>query len=297
MTIAQLLHNPKAGDKDHTEEKLIALIEAEGFNAVYASIKEDGWENFEPDAEILAIMGGDGTVRRVAGALIKQNKTDSYLLGLLPMGTANNIAKTLQIQGDANELVKAWHHKKTTAMDAAIIKGLPDDNFFIEGFGYGIFPQLMVEMKKLDKKKLDTPAKEMTKALEVLHNIVLNHEANYCRIVVDGVSHTGHFILAEVMNICSVGPNLQLAPEANPGDGVFEVVLIPEKQRLHFADFLQHKLAGNECPPFPYQTISGKQIQIKWDDTLMHADDELITVKKPVEIDIEIRPSALKFLI
>ncbi|RYY37737.1 MAG: hypothetical protein EOP46_01525 [Sphingobacteriaceae bacterium] len=152
-------------------------------------------------------------------------------------------------------------------------------------------------MKKVDKLKLDTPEKEIQKATEVLHDIVLDYKAKYCRVNIDGEIITGNFLLAEVMNIRSVGPNLVLAPDANPGDGMLEVVLIPEDQRRQFADYLTHIINGNSCPPFNYQTYSGKNISIEWDDTLLHADDELVELQEKAAISIEIQHSAMKFLV
>lgn len=297
MPIARLLHNPKAGDKDHTEDKLVALIEGEGFECSYASVKEDGWKDIPDDADIVVIIGGDGTVRKVARELLNA-ATGHSAIGLLPFGTANNIAKTLNIQADVPAIVRSWHGKKIQLIDVGVISGLPGPNFFIEGFGFGVFPQLVHDIKKIDKKKLmDTPAKEVNFALQILHDIVLDYEPRYCRIVVDGVSHTGNFLLAEIMNIRSVGPNLELNPGADPGDGQLEVILVPEKQRRQFADHLLHIKNGTECPLYPYETLKGEEIKIKWDDVLLHADDELMELKEPAEVAIKIHAGALKFLV
>ncbi|RCH54071.1 diacylglycerol kinase [Mucilaginibacter hurinus] len=297
MPIAALLHNPKAGDKDHSEEKLIAVIEQGGFECNYASLKEEGWEEIPEDADLVVIVGGDGTIRKVAKVLLT---TVGWRLdiGLLPAGTANNIAKTLQIDKAMEPTVQSWHQKKVQAMDVGVISGLPDANFFIEGFGFGIFPKLMHDIKKIDKQKLmDTPEKEIMMALKMLRDIVLNYEAKYCHLVIDGVNHSGNFILAEVMNIRSLGPNLVLAPNADPGDGLFEIILLPENQRHKFADHLLHLCNAVDCPPYPYQTLTGQEIKFKWDGRLMHADDELIEIDHPVQTDIKVHAGALSFLV
>ena len=51
------------------------------------------------------------------------------------------------------------------------------------------------------------------------------------------------------MNTQSIGPNLNLAPFADPGDGQFEVILISERQRDEFATYVHNKLHGIEQPP------------------------------------------------
>lgn len=297
MPKAKLLHNPRAGDKDHSKENLIELIANAGFDTDYSSIKEDGWEEVSADTDMVVIVGGDGTVRRAAKAILKTNMHCPYLIGLLPFGTANNIAKTLKIDGDLKEIVQSWHNKKTLPFDVTYVSGLEEQVLFLEGFGYGIFPQLMKDMKLVDKKKLDTPEKEIKKALEVLKEIVLNFEGRECIINVDNETISGCYLLVEAMNICSIGPNLHLAPNAEPGDGVLELVLLPEKQRRQFADYLQHLIDGNDCPAFPYQTYSGKNISLKWMGVDMHADDELIPYQQPANLTLSIKPGLMQFLV
>lgn len=93
--------------------------------------------------------------------------------------------------------------------------------FFLESFGYGIFPYLIEEMENADKEETDTPEKKIQTALKLLHKIILSYEPADCRIKIDETDHYGKFLLAEIMNIRSVGPNLFLSPDGDPGDGEF----------------------------------------------------------------------------
>ncbi|GAA4907332.1 diacylglycerol/lipid kinase family protein [Mucilaginibacter defluvii] len=297
MPKVKLLHNPRAGDKAHSKENLIALFAKENFECDYSSIKEDGWEQITNDTEIIAIVGGDGTVRKAAKAILKDDVKAPHLIGLLPFGTANNIAKTLEIDGEVQDIIHTWHNKNTSPFDVTYVGGLTERVLFLEGFGYGIFPQLMREMKLVDKTKLDTPEKEIKKAQEVLRDIVLNYEARECVITTDDETISGCYLLVEVMNICSIGPHLKLAPHASPGDGMLELVLLPEKQRRHFADYLQHLIDGNDCPAFPYETYTGKSFTLTWMGTDLHADDELIDYTQPAKLKLEVQPGNLQFLV
>ena len=53
-------------------------------------------------------------------------------------------------------------------------------------------------------------------ALEQLHNIVMSYVAKPFTIIIDGVPNTDHYLLIEVMNINSIGPNLNLSPNSDP---------------------------------------------------------------------------------
>jgi len=293
MKSANILHNPKAGEGDYTKNKLIKLIESSGFKCSYSSTKKTGWEKFEPaDSELLILAGGDGTVRKVAGELLDKKVT----IGLIPLGTANNIARSLGISGKAEEIIKTWSEKNVKKFDVGRIYGLKTDGFFLEGFGYGVFPRLMKEMKKKKDRLTSSPEKNLKIALEALHDIILSSKARYCKISIDGADHSGRFLLAEVMNTRSIGPNLDLAPFADPGDGSFEVILISERQRDEFAAYVLNKLHGKEEPPI-YNILKAKNLEIYWEGKLLHVDDEIIQLKESTEVRIKLQEDVLEFLV
>jgi diacylglycerol kinase family enzyme len=295
MKSATLLHNPKAGEGEYTRNKLLSLIRSAGFDCSYSSTKKSGWEKIEPTADFIILAGGDGTIRKVAGELM-----DRHLpIGLLPLGTANNIAKTLGLDSGKMELpdiIESWNEKNLKRYDIGKIQGLKKTKFFLEGFGYGLFPRLMKEMRKQERKVKKSPEKNIKTALEVMHDIILTSNARFCKVEIDGADHSGKFLLAEVMNTQSIGPNLNLAPFADPGDGEMEVVLISERQRKDFADYILHKIKGIDDPPI-FNILKAKELTIYWEGKLLHADDQIIELDSPREVKIKVQAGVLKFLI
>ncbi|KAA0993636.1 diacylglycerol/lipid kinase family protein [Dyadobacter aurulentus] len=297
MKRTTLLHNPTAGDNDFSKKELTKLIKKEGFDCAYASVKEDGWDEFEEDSDFLIIAGGDGTVRRVAKALMKRRQLQKqYPLALLPHGTANNVACALGIDGEAKDIVQQWHHHRLKPFDIGKVQGLEEDMFFLEAFGLGIFPRLMKVMSKLESEIGDTAEERLHAAKRVLLEILQTYEARHCEIIADGKEFSGNYLMIEVMNIRSIGPNLILAPNADPGDGLLEVVLIEETHRNKFESFLRNEIdeTGQE---FSFKTIQAKRVKINCDWKDMHIDDERIKIEKPAEINIQIMPDMLEFIL
>ncbi|WP_276480696.1 diacylglycerol/lipid kinase family protein [Paraflavitalea pollutisoli] len=297
MKYIKLLHNPTAGEEDHTRKELTPLIEEAGWECRYSSTKEKGWDKIEPDTEFVVVAGGDGTIRKAALTLLERKFSDKRLpIAVLPLGTANNIAKSLGVTGSNEEIINSWKSGTTKKYDIGRIEGLPQPYFAVEGFGYGVFPRLMKAMKKVDKDKKDTPEKALQTALEELHAIILAAEARHYHITMDEADHSGKFLLVEVMNSRSIGPNLVLSPNADPGDGHFEVVLIPEDQRAALAEWIKKKMQGEETL-FDVQPINGNKVAIHTDDTVLHADDELIILEEPAKATIELHAGVLEFLV
>jgi diacylglycerol kinase family enzyme len=296
MKVVNLLHNPSAGHEDHTADDLVSLLEANGFECEYSSMEKKAWKKMQEEVDFIVAAGGDGTVRKITKRLLDRKLSEkTWPIGLLPLGTANNIAQTLQINGDTEEIIQSWHHPQVKKFDVGRIHGLPGVKFFLESFGYGIFPFLIRKMKKAEKA-IPSPETEMKVALQILHDIIFTYEPKYCELNVDGQDHSGKFLLAEIMNTRLMGPNLFLSPHGDPGDGQFEVILIPEDDKEKLASYVAEKINGVDIP-YTFRQLKGKDIEISWEGTHVHADDEIIKMEKNEKIKIELREGLLRFLV
>jgi diacylglycerol kinase (ATP) len=65
-------------------------------------------------------------------------------------------------------------------------------------------------------------------------------------LTLDATPLTGDFLLLEVLNTPCIGPNLVLAPDANPSDGFFSVVTAEEEHREALSNHLRHRLEGRD---------------------------------------------------
>jgi diacylglycerol kinase (ATP) len=294
MKKIHLLHNPAAGAGSYDKKNLIEMIESAGYHCSYSSTKKEGWSNvteFRPD--FIAVAGGDGTVRKLARELLGRNVLDhNYPIALLPLGTANNIAKALGMYGTPENVIKAWEEAKVKRFDVGRIYGVDDHEFFLEGFGYGVFPTLVQEMRKL--KTPENPEESKKLALKTLYDVVHSFKARYCEIVADGVEYSGKYLLAEVMNIRSIGPNLYLAPAADPGDGFFDLVIIREEEREALASYIHEKIQGNEVES-NFTVIRAKDIGIAWAGKHLHIDDQIVSGEKYNKVKLELREGLMEF--
>jgi diacylglycerol kinase family enzyme len=291
----QLLHNPGAGNEEHDKDELVSLIEANGFECRYSSTKKKDWLGLDAEADFLAIAGGDGTVRKMTKELLNSEILGKrWPIALLPLGTANNIAKTLDLEKEPEALVSSWHNSKIKPFDVGLILNMDKTNFFLESFGYGLFPYLMKKMKK--REELADPEENMKAALTLLYELTLSYEPRECGLEIDGVDHSGKYLLVEIMNTKSIGPNLILSPNADPGDGRLEVVMIPESDKEKFTTYVLNKLNGQEVD-YNFAGLDANRIKICWEGTHVHIDDEVIKIKKGKKVEIEIRQGLLQFMV
>ncbi|MBW8683826.1 diacylglycerol/lipid kinase family protein [Chitinophaga rhizophila] len=293
---AHLLHNPKAGDKDHSENELVKKISANKIKCIYSSAKKNWCKDLTPDADFVIIAGGDGTVRKVIlEFLTGRAGQQRYPLALLPMGTANNIARSLHITGEEEDIIASWHQHNIQRFDVGKIAGFHEDMFFLEGFGCGIFPVLMDTMKRLEEP--DDPEEKIKLALETLHDIIDNYQAQACKLEIDGVDYSGNYLMVEVMNIRSIGPGLNMNKDADLCDGEMEVVLLSEDKRKSFSAYIKDRIGSSANKDYDLPVIKGKNIRLSWADEHAHIDDELIKSREGKSYIVSILKRELEFLV
>ncbi|MEJ1239497.1 diacylglycerol kinase family protein [Chryseolinea sp. T2] len=298
MTLIKVFHNPTAGDAEHTKEKLVKKIKSAGFDCSYSSTKKGINEKRIPDStDIIAVAGGDGTVRKIAeyycgGTIINRR----HPLALLPWGTANNIAKTLGINGDVDEIIGRWKLDNRQNFDIGKVHGLKDNHFFLESVGFGVFPKLIKTMRDRTSKS-ESPDEEIMVALKTLRDLVEDYKPKSCEITIDGETYNGKFLMVEVTNIKSIGPNLNIAPMSHFDDGEFDVIMIGESQREALLSYIDERIANGKETPFFYTALKARKIELNWGGRLMHIDDELLELDVYQKLEVEILRDVLTFLV
>jgi diacylglycerol kinase (ATP) len=137
---AVLVHNPTAGSGSHTAEALTALLREAGYSVTACSTKECVYkEALKEHADLILNAGGDGAVGRVIRCLPHYNTP----VAILPLGTANNVARTLGIEGDADRLLECVRKHVTRSLDVGIVSGPWGRRRFVEGVGVGLLADWM----------------------------------------------------------------------------------------------------------------------------------------------------------
>ncbi|MFD0976750.1 diacylglycerol/lipid kinase family protein [Salinimicrobium gaetbulicola] len=297
---AQIIYNPTSGKNRHTKEDVEKFVSKGNFSKVkFASTEEEHWERFDANhPDVIFLAGGDGTVHKVAKVLLESKKIDSHTpVHILPMGTANNISKTLRI-GSSYISHRFNTVKYLKRFDVGRVKGFREREFFLEAVGAGVFPALVSRIKNMQITSF-SKSEEIEKSLEVLLDVVRNFKAQRAVIKTEGITISGHFLLVEVMNIQYIGPNFELAPTANPGDGYFDLVLIPEEKREQLLDYIQkmiEEFADEEDLKDMVFSMRVKKTEIQWDGPDVHVDDELIQGFSGGSFVVDLDPERLKFV-
>jgi diacylglycerol kinase (ATP) len=294
MKIA-LFHNPVAGDRAFDGNQLIRLFAEAGHDVLYVPTQKKGWEPlFRNPIGRAVIAGGDGTVSQLAPWLAARH----IPFCILPLGTANNCAKTLGQTYPVEVVVANLHSAAIRKVDLGTVTMSLGQQVFIESVGIGLLAQLMVEMRNREKEKNSrgrlTPTERLSGAIKHLRSLAKEYPKSMCELVLDDKILTGDFLLIEVSNMGLIGPNLNLIPNVDPSDGAFEVVWIGMDQRTEFRDYLRELQEGVELEP-PVHITRCRQILFREVDAPTHVDSKVFpTITTPAIVYNQ--PGALDLL-
>jgi diacylglycerol kinase (ATP) len=240
-----LMHNPTAGDESHDKEGLLQALDAAGHDVVWQSTKEDGWERALDSAfDLVAVAGGDGTVRKVFKRLVGTGRP----VTLVPVGSANNIATALGFVDDVEQLARGWEGGRRRPYDIGVFASQGRTDLFVESVGGGIFADLLARAEEEDD---DVGGEEgVRRGLQMLRETIEAAEALPWTLAVDGDELSAELLGVEVINVSVTGPNIPLAPEADPGDGLLDLVMIGPEDRDALITYVDGRLADrNGTPP------------------------------------------------
>jgi diacylglycerol kinase family enzyme len=243
-----LIHNPKAGE-GQAAKSIVRLMTDAGHEVQHRSIKKDWEQLLQEPSDLVVAAGGDGTVRQVA----LQAAQHKLPFAVIPIGTANNIAKSIGVVGEAAELIESWSTEPSHAQpfDLGEVEAPWGRERFVEGVGGGLVADLIAR-EEIIAAEATLLGRAEDRALHLLCELANEGPLKRWEIRADGEDCSGDYFAVQVQNIRFVGPNLPLAPEAFPGDGKLDVVLLGKADRKPLLDYLESRLhlASGQLPEF-----------------------------------------------
>ena len=146
-------------------------------------------------------------------------------LAILPLGTANNLARSLEFVGPVDEIPQSLRRGKSQPFDIAVVRSGSQSDFFLEAVGGGLFADYF-PAAKANEKEGTSPEEELKAQLSLLRELALDYRARPWNMSIDGKDISGRYILWGAMNIRSAGPALHVAPRAKTDDGRLDFVAV-----------------------------------------------------------------------
>jgi diacylglycerol kinase (ATP) len=235
-----LIHNPKAGQQNAELLELLRQnlpdaepVAVEDLGDVAERAKGRPW---------VAVAGGDGTAESIAAALIGKNVP----LAIIPTGTFNNLARSLDIPLDPAEACALITNGKPRPTDVGFANGKP----FFECLGSGLDAALYPLGEEIKSGRLHRWVDFFKRASRYSRKrFTLTLDRPVCQALVRGTTNESHHLvhllkrkkgdeitLGALMLTVSNGPyfgmNFHVAPEQRMDDGLLTVTVFSRYSKL-----------------------------------------------------------------
>lgn len=286
-----VLLNDNAG-RSLPSDELHSLIERAGHAVLGVAKQYHARTELPSGIDVIVAAGGDGTVA-TAAAIASHT---SAALGILPLGTANNIATSLGIAGSLPEIIRGWSTAARMPFDLGRARAGAQEWVVVEGAGAGLVPAGIARAEaELKQRPETTPSCEVETAVGTFRDTLLDLQPERWTVTLDGTPMSDDFLLVEVLNIRSVGPNLEFAPDAAAGDGYFDVIVARENDREELMRYLQRRTDGQPSRlSLPHHRARQVTIEGLGD---LHIDDERVNARRSGPLSIGVEPAALTVLV
>lgn len=284
-----LLHSVDAGD-GLSQEQVRQSLESAGHELLHVVQSDADLERMLSESpEVLVAAGGDATVRRAAIAVAGRGVP----LAILPLGTANNVAESLGIEGSILRLIERWDLQYSRPLDLGVAHGHWGECRFLEGVGGGLIATGIAAMSGQRHEKQEDSRSRISRAVRQYQDLLAGAKPQRCTLTLDGTRlDAEELLIVEVLNIRSIGPNLVFSPEVDSSDGYFSVVTAADEHREALAEYLRQRYEGND-PRLCLPTRRARRVEIDgWDQ--LHVDDTIRRGSSSASIDIE--PAAVRVL-
>lgn len=243
-------------------------------------------EGFSP----VIAAGGDGTVGDVVNGLARAfHEQDLGVLGILPLGTANDLAATLGLPMDLTAAARVIAAGKSQVIDVGYVNGL----YFANNSAIGLEPYVTTKQVKIGW------IKGILRYLVAAVQGILDHPTWNAVLDWDDGHYQGPLTLVSVGNGSRTGGLFYMSPHAKPSDGKLTFVYAYRSTRLSTFAVLPKTMdpKGDFVHENGIHEIDCTWLKIRLDrPSPAHTDGELLP--QPVtQLDYRIIPGCLKVLV
>jgi diacylglycerol kinase (ATP) len=214
-------------------------------------------------ARLVVAVGGDGTVHEAVNGLMRAEPDRRPELATIPRGTGKDFARSFRIPRSVDGALAVARAGATRTVDVgrasfAAWDGSSAESYFANFAGAGISGAVAARANT-SSKALGGKASFFWATTAVF----LRWENSEYEVAIDGERRAGRML--EV--IAAIGDQLaggmRLTPEADPADGLFDVVLIGDATKVDFVRTLPKIYRGTYLPHRRAEVVRGRRVEIR----------------------------------
>lgn len=226
--------------------------------------------------------GGDGTVHAVVNGMMQIEQYQRPQLAIVPLGTANDFAGTLQIPDKIEDAVSAIRQGRTANIDVIRIRGEGLDRYYSNVAAGGNCVRVSEELTDEIKSRWGALC-YLRGAIGVLADMQsyrisaeidderVEDMDTWAVLIANGKTNAGR---------------IEVAPEASPIDGMFDVIIIRDGTVLDMVDIVAKNLTGQFLESEQVMFRKAKRVRLKSNPPMRFTLDGELVDEQPIEFDV-----------
>lgn len=271
--IAEIIRKEVDGEKFTVS---IRFTESAGHASVLSK------EAVDNKVDVIAAVGGDGTINEIASQMIGSES----ILGIVPGGSGNGLARHLGIPLVAEKAVRLIINGQVTKIDTATI----NEKAFISIAGIG-FDALVAKLFSENKRR-----GFLTYLSLIAQQFSRYREKKYTLEFENGEQITTRALFISFANSNQFGYNTKISPNALLNDGLLDICIV-KKPKFIDLPIILNLLLLKKIGQSPFVQIKpAKKIIIKRSkNRFVNIDGEACKLKK--NLKVEVNPLSLNVII
>ncbi len=208
----------------------------------------------------LVVVGGDGSVNEVVNGIADAHGVE---LAVIPRGTGWDFVRTFDIPRDLDAAVDVALTGSVREIDLGAVTyrtwGGEDARSVFANVASAGISGAIAQRANESSKALGGKVSYYWATLAVF----VGWQTGEMRVTVDGESRNGKMIDAVVCNGRYLGGGMMMCPEAEPDDGVFDVLLIGDVTKRDLLLVLPKTYKGNHLPHPRLELLRGKVVTVE----------------------------------
>ncbi len=241
--------------------------------------------------DLLIAVGGDGTLNEISSGFFHpqsgQAINNDAAVGIIPSGTGSDFIRFMKVPREFDKSAARIKNAKSRKIDMGRITylaagGGPKAQYFINVADFGLGAEVIRNIASIDSSR-----RGAFTYYRGLLATMMKYRSKKVRLTLDdGRQLQGEYLIGAVANGRIFGGGMVIAPQAEPDDGYFDLVLIEPMKKLEILANSRLLYAGTIARNPKVHILKARKIQVDSPDEVHIEFDGEVGEKLPAEFAI-----------
>jgi YegS/Rv2252/BmrU family lipid kinase len=242
--------------------------------------------------ETIAVVGGDGTVNEVVNGIVDKDGKGRATLGIICTGTGRDCIRSLNIPYDFSKTCKVLANRNCVDIDLGHVEYISNSRksrrYYINTAGLGFDASVAERTRRFKRMGGTIPF------LLAFATVFAAYKAKNITLDIDGRIKQDRYLLIAINNGRYFGGGMKIAPDADPCDGLLDVVTIRDVHKLRLLYNFPRLYRGTHITHPRVDIYKARCVDVKTSEKMLLQLDGEVVGEAPASFSII--PSALRVI-